>query len=135
MSEDMDGEVDLMPWFETEDNNPIRKGNHYTEHYRVPCFAMDGESVDYAIEQKKFHTKEREIYLAYQKEFQKEDRTIAKFFALEAVDQMKWYRGYCYALSIIAANPPGDCKKQISKEIAPYADKAFGMIDLATVST
>jgi hypothetical protein len=42
---------------------------------------------------------------------------------------MKHYRGLCFLIAWLAAGPPGDCTREgMTEEIAPYADRAFGLI-------
>lgn len=38
----------------------------------------------------------------------------------------KLYRGFCHLIYYLACYPPGDCKKKMTKELAPYADRAWG---------
>lgn len=115
-----------MPWI---DNSELKDTPSYYLEPKV--YAYDVESVNWAIEQKKNHAKLREALLIKQKECGKEFREIAKFCGQEAAHQMKMYRGLCWAISVIAANPPGDCKNlQMDPQLAKYADWAFSAIDL-----
>jgi hypothetical protein len=54
------------------------------------------------------------------------DHEAAKFFKEEA---MKHYRGLCFLIAWLAADPPGDCTREgMTEEIAPYADRASGLM-------
>ena len=114
-----------MPWIESVDANT-------PSYYKEPqVYAYDDLSIDYLIEKKKQHSRDRDEFLNYQKQCGKDDREFAKYFRNEAAEEMKAYRGSCYALSILACTPPGDCKNlQASKELSPYIDQAFASGDL-----
>lgn len=115
-----------MPWI---DNSKLKDIPSYYLEPRI--YAYDSASVEWAIEQKKNYSRNREELLKVQKESGKENREIAKFCGQEASHQMKMYRGFCWAISIIASVPPGDCKTlQMDPQLAKYADWAFYMIDL-----
>lgn len=88
----------LMPWVHYD------KKCGFRDYYQIPI--VDGaitirpSDVDFAIERKKFCARDREL--------------------------LKEYRGWCHVVAQIACDPPGDCKLgKMTKEIAPYADKAF----------
>ncbi len=111
-----------MPWVEGEDK----------QYYKEPLlFAHDAESVDYLIIKKKTHAQDRELFLKYQKDFGRDDREFGKFMRDQAAEEMKFYRGCCFALSKIAAFPPGDSiNLEASKELSPYIDMVFAAVDL-----
>lgn len=119
-----------MPWIEYEEK--IKKSKGWTDYYQEPLeFAYDGESIDFLIEKKKGHTKDRELFLIYQKDYGRDDRNLGKYFRDAASEEMKLYRGCCYALNRLAQDPPGDCIDiQGNKELAPYFDSAFMAVDL-----
>ena len=114
-----------MPWMTNTNKD---EASFYAE---PKIYAYDEESVAWAITQKKEHSLLRENLLKTQKECGKDDREFAKLCSQEAAWQMKMYRGMCYAISRIAAEPPGDCKNlQMDPQLAQYADWAFDLIDL-----
>lgn len=110
----------------------VRKKYGWTNYYQEPtAYAYDGKSIEFLLEKKKHHYQDRELFLKYQKDYGREDRELGKYFRDAASEEMKAYRGCCYALGILACEPPGDCKGlQGNKELAPYIDNAFAAVDL-----
>lgn len=116
-----------MPWISADDFS--------SAHYREPRVNADtgAMDVDVALAQKKHWTHYREEMLAYKKICGRDDREGARFFDSMASDAMKHIRGWQYVLSVIACEPPGDCKNiEMSEPISPYADWAFSQLDLSS---
>jgi hypothetical protein len=61
--------------------------------------------------------------------FKKIKHLDAAYFKDESNFWRKCYKGACYAIGWLSANPSGDCIGiEANKEIAPYIDHAFSMV-------
>lgn len=110
-----------MPWIEYGEAG---KKHGWADHYREP--EVQDCDVDALLEHKKTLSRDRDSFLAYQKQCGRSDPALGRFFREVAAQTLKEYRGACYALSKLLCDPPGDCRDVgTSKELAPYIDRAF----------
>ena len=101
-----------MPWIEYDKkNNSFEWPDHYETDRIAAAVQTTSEDVDWAIGRKK--------ELARLKDDATLDKAMRKEYG-------KLYRGFCHLIFYIASDPPGDCKKEMTKELAPYADRAWG---------
>ena len=98
-----------MPWIECE--NQFAHAEHYQIDRVCAAVGVTGGDVDWAIGRK------RELATL------KDDASLPKDLRRE---HAKSYKGFCHLLAYIASKPPGDCEPdKITKELAPYADRAW----------
>jgi len=85
---------------------------------------MLGRNIHIAKEKRAESMREREEILKIQKEFQKnKDYETAKWFSGMASEMLKEYRGWDACIKLIEGEDV-----QISEQIAPYVDRAFGFL-------
>jgi hypothetical protein len=113
-----------MPWIEGSEGTASR--------YREPVYGdPEDDDIDFVLALKKQHTKDRELFLTFQRDAEKsKDFNLARFMREQAAIEQKFYRACCFVLSKIMAHPPGDCRVvEMSKELAQHADFIFAKMD------
>jgi hypothetical protein len=91
-----------------------------------------GRNIDYAKQQRKEIGQLREEFLGYQKLCgQQKDIDTTRYFRDECAELMKQYRGWDSAIKIIEGDNDY-WHSHVSEQIAPYVDRAFGLMELAT---
>lgn len=105
-----------MPWIDGNDDNP----SYYVE---PKVYACDNLSVDFLIEKKKQHSRDRDEFLGLQKQYAREDREFGKYMREAAAEELKCYRGCCVALSVLANNPPGDSKREPASPYYEWSER------------
>lgn len=119
-----------MSWCEGTHGSP--------SYYSLPnYYDFDDADIDFLLLKRKEENSFRDEMLAFQKEASLLIKNIetketgiklARFFSDQASDSLKRYRGICHVLYFVMADPPGDCNRNVSKEISPYADRAYSMV-------
>lgn len=108
-----------MPWIPGYKSEPSK----YVIPCSIACFTE--VEIEYAKQQRKEVAQIRELMLQAQKTCT-EDKESAKYFKDAAADYLKQYRGWDYAI----AWAEGNMSKEMSESIAPYADRAFWIMDI-----
>ena len=99
-----------MPWIEYDKNNFLEWADHYEIGICERAISPTASDIYWALARKKELAR------------QKDDDIFPKDIRRELA---KLYRGFCHLIFYIAANPPGDCKPEMTKELSPYADMAW----------